>query len=296
MPRDLALAYRYTEQAATLGMRDARFQLGLMHEQGLGVPVTPTEAAYHYRLAALEGHLGALRRLAEFYLSGKGVSPDPDRAIFWLQRLASVSPDVLPTMCDLLLKKGEYESTIRILDSMRSNRWDFLSGYAHYRLSRLYEFGLGVKKDSKKAKKYLGIAIEKGDASALVLHGMDLMEQNRFTDGISAFERAAKSSGEANFYLGQIYYHGTGAPKDEAKGLSYFLTGAKLNNRDALYYLAALSFNGATGAPSLDEAVQYARQAEALGHAKAGEIRAKLEQRRQKTSSPHEQTAGARSS
>lgn len=295
-PQDYRRAYGYYEQAASLGWQKAHLILGEMHEQGEGVPVTLTEAAYHYRLAALNGDFEALRRLANFYIAGKGVSLDLDRAMFWLRRMVFFYPGALPTMCDILIRKGDYENATKILKQLLDHKNDFLAGYAYNRLSECYLAGLGVKKNPERARKYFDLAVKKGDGDALTKLGMDRMKEKKTAEGIALFERAATTSREANFYLGQLYYFGTDVPKDEKKALTYFHAAADRNHTDAMFFLAALTFNRAEGAPPLDEAVRFAEQAETFGHPKAADLRAKLEKRRQETARPTEQSARSRAS
>lgn len=294
--QDYRRAYGYYEQAASLGWQNAHLTLGEMHELGQGVPVTFTEAAYHYRLAALNGNFEALRRLSNFYIAGKGVSPDLDRAMFWLRRMVLFYPGALPTICDILIRKGDYENATKILKQLLDNKNDLLAGYAYNRLSECYLSGLGVKKNADRARKYFDIAVKKGDGEALAKAGMDLMREKKPAAGIAMFERAAATSRDANFFLGQLYYFGTDVPKNEGKALTYFRAAAERNHPEAMFFLAALTFNRAEGAPSLDEAVRFAEQAETLGHPKAAGLRAKLEQRRQETARPAEQSARARAS
>lgn len=294
--QDLRRAYSYYEQAASLGWERAHLTLGEMHERGEGVPVTLTEAAYHYRLAALDGDSEALRRLVNFYIGGKGGSLDLDRAMFWLRRLALLHPGALPTLCDILIRNGDYDNATKMLKELLGSRNDILSGYAHHRLSECYLAGHGVKRNPDRAKKFFDIAVTKGDGEALCKLGMDLMKAKKNAEGVAMFERAAKTSRDANFYLGQLHYFGTEVPKDEKRALTYFRAAAERNHTDAMLFLASLAYNRADGAPSLEEAVRLAEQAEALGSPKAAAVRARLEQRRQELARPAEQTARARSS
>ncbi|MBX3735594.1 MAG: sel1 repeat family protein [Candidatus Didemnitutus sp.] len=295
-PRDYRRAYGYYEQAAGLGLPMVHLTLGDMHELGQGVPVTLTEAAYHYRLAALAGNFEALRRLVNFYIEGRGVSTDLDRAMFWLRRLALFHPGALPTACDILIHKGDFENALKILRQLANSDNDVLAGYANNRLSECYLAGWGVKPNPAKAKKYFDVAVKKGDSEALTKLGMDLMKDKKAAEGVAMFERAAAKSRDANFYLGQLYYFGTDVPKDEAKALAYLHTAAERGQAGALYFLAGLTFNGAAGAPSLEEAVRFATQAESLGHPKAAALRTRLEQRLKENARPTEQSARARAS
>jgi TPR repeat protein len=104
--RDYRKAYQYFEKAIEWGLPDEHATLAEMHELGQGVPVTYTEAAYHYRLAALEGRQSSLRCLINLYLSGKLGEIDLDRARFWLNRMmASGDFTCITTAIDISMQK-----------------------------------------------------------------------------------------------------------------------------------------------------------------------------------------------
>ncbi len=54
----------------------ARFHLGVMYLQGLGVERDPAEAARQYRFAAEQGHTDAQIALASMCYIGEGVEKD----------------------------------------------------------------------------------------------------------------------------------------------------------------------------------------------------------------------------
>ncbi len=86
---DLAGAAVHFTEAAAQGDRAAQFNLGVMHENGLGVPRNAVEAARQYRLAADQGHAKAQARLASLLWRGAAVPPNPREAF----RLASLAAD-----------------------------------------------------------------------------------------------------------------------------------------------------------------------------------------------------------
>jgi TPR repeat protein len=296
VPQDYQKAYGYYEQAADWGMPIVHYSLGYMHENGQGLPVTLTEAAYHYRLAALEGNTEALRRLINFYLTGMGVSLDLDRAIFWMQQMARLgNARVLTNMCEILLRKQNYADVIPLLRKMTDSTDDYIAGYAYDRLGLCYERGLGVKANPGRAKKYNDQALKRGNSSALTELAMQQMKQGRKEEALATFERAAPQSPDAAYALGQMYYFGTNVEQDKAKALKFIRLAANGNQVNALFFLAALTFNGEPDAPTLDQAIRYAQQAENSGHQQAAQVREKLEQRRKEKIETPEETARSRS-
>ncbi len=317
--QDYGKAYAYFEQAIELGLPLVHFSLGFMHEVGQGMPVTYTEAAYHYRLAALEGHEESLRRLIHFYLTGRGVALDLDRAVFWLQlKVQRGDMDAIRTMCDVLFLKGDYATLIpilrRILDEVRDRR---LEGYAYYRMSLCYAEGLGVKANARRAATYTQKAIEFGNADAIFDLGEKSLAAGKIPDALNYINEASRVSTRAMFKLGQMYLTGENVPQNRAKGLALIKQAAQVNGpgafpfianvsfprkaaalplAQALYFLANLTDGNEPDAPALEEAIDYTQQAENLGYAKAAALREKLEQRRPKPDSAPEETTRPRTS
>lgn len=76
VPKDLAEAARWYRKAADQGNTDAQFNLGAMNEHGVGMPVNHAEAARLYRPAAEAGDIDALSNLGVLYQNGQGVKQD----------------------------------------------------------------------------------------------------------------------------------------------------------------------------------------------------------------------------
>jgi TPR repeat protein len=76
MPKDLAQAASWYRKAAEQGNTDAQFNLGAMYEHGVGMPVNYAQAARWYRPAAESGDIDALSNLGVLYATGRGVPQD----------------------------------------------------------------------------------------------------------------------------------------------------------------------------------------------------------------------------
>lgn len=297
--QDWGKAYDYYDRATAFPTHkaDAHYRLGLMHEAGQGVPVTYTEAAYHYRIAALEGHVPALRRLIDFYLTGTGVSLDFDRAAYWLNFMARLGQaDALVPMADVLLNKGDYEPAVKLLRVLARDGNATISGYADERLSRCYFTGKGVEKSEKRGMKYLKSAVGKGNGDALATLAHLQLSEGKTTEAVANLQRAAKTSDRAAYNLGQMYFFGTYVAPDRALGLKYLQQAAASNNSEAQFFLAALTWNREADAPGLDEAIALAQRAENLGHPKASRLREDLELRRKTADAKPEENSRTRSS
>lgn len=297
--QDWPKAYLLYEQAldGKFSKAEAHYRLGLMHEHGQSVPITYTEAAYHYRIAALEGNVPALRRLINFYLTGTGVSRDFDRAGYWLSLLVKFNQiDALPMMVDVLIKKTEYDQAIKLLKVLVDFPNSVVAGHAHERLSLFYLTGQGVKKSPKRAERHFQTAIELGNGNALTTLAHRQLKEGKITDAITNLTTAAQTTGKAAYNLGQIYFFGTPLPADRKKALEFFRQAVRLNFGDAHYFLAALCWNNEAEAPSIAEAIELATKAENLGHPKAADLRENLERRLRTQTQRPEENARARSS
>ena len=76
VPKDLKLAAAWYLKAAQQGNADAQYNLGAMYEHGVGMAVNYPEAARWYRPAAEMGDIDALSNLGVLYQGGKGVAQD----------------------------------------------------------------------------------------------------------------------------------------------------------------------------------------------------------------------------
>lgn len=88
VPRDLTLARRWAQRAATAGHAGAMNDLGQMLEAGLGGPGDEAAAVRWYGEAARRGIAGAQHSLAVMLREGRGAERDLVAAEGWLRRSA----------------------------------------------------------------------------------------------------------------------------------------------------------------------------------------------------------------
>jgi uncharacterized protein len=82
-------AAKWYRLAAEQGDTRAQFSLGLMYNEGVGVPQNHTEAMKWYRRAADQGHPMAQFFLGLMYAYGEGVPQDYVRAHMWFNLAAT---------------------------------------------------------------------------------------------------------------------------------------------------------------------------------------------------------------
>ena len=85
---DYKTALKLWKPLAEQGNADAQSHLGLMYDEGYGVPEDDKQAVKWYRLAAEQGHALAQYNLGLMYDEGEGVPEDDKQAVKWY-RLAS---------------------------------------------------------------------------------------------------------------------------------------------------------------------------------------------------------------
>lgn len=72
------------EFLANGGEARAQYDLGLLYDQGQGVPQNDARAMHWYALAAEQGEPRAQYNLGLMYLNGQGVQPDLVTAYYWI--------------------------------------------------------------------------------------------------------------------------------------------------------------------------------------------------------------------
>lgn len=125
---NLELSARYYQIAADLGSPGAQYNLA---NQIVRVGGDMSEAARYYRMAAKQGAKLAQYNLATQYLTGQGVSKDPQKAYLWFRTAAGLG-----------LAAAQFE------------------------LASMFEQGLGVDKNIPSAIGWYELAAEQGYAPA----------------------------------------------------------------------------------------------------------------------------------
>lgn len=141
---------------AAQGDGDGQFMLGVMHENGLGVPQDMGAAASWYLKAAETGVASAQYNIGVFYQLGTGVAADPASARRWLARAA---------------EQGHHR--------------------AQNNLGTMYYTGGGVARDPIEALKWLTLAAEglQGDARDITLRNIAAIEKELSAGEIAEAER-----------------------------------------------------------------------------------------------------------
>ncbi|HEU4686329.1 MAG TPA: tetratricopeptide repeat protein [Nitrospira sp.] len=90
------------ESLAKMGEPRAEYDLGLLYDQGLGVPKNDAQAFHWYSRAAEHGHVKAQYNLGLMYMNGQGMTPDLVRAYYWLSLAVAGGEPKAPAAQDYL--------------------------------------------------------------------------------------------------------------------------------------------------------------------------------------------------
>lgn len=180
-------AHRMWQSIDGSARAEARFNLGILYDDGLGVKADLEQALGYYREAALAGSRSASYRLGLLYLRDPRMATDIDEARYWLSRAAlegdSDAAKLLKGMdnnsavgdgmqkAEALLLEGESRQAVALLTQLAEQG----DSAAMNRLAWIYESGVHVDKDLSRAAELFLQAAELGDAGSQYALGVMLM-------------------------------------------------------------------------------------------------------------------------
>ena len=161
---DYTAAMNEFRPLAELGYAEAQSSLGVMYENGLGVPQDYKKAADWYLKAAEQGDAKAQLSLAVLYEDGLGVSEDYQEAVNWYLKAA---------------EQGDAE--------------------AQFNLALLHEDGRGVPQDNVLAHMWLSIAMINGDEDEGGAKNRDSIATRMSQDAIEKAQAMARDCMASNY-------------------------------------------------------------------------------------------------
>jgi TPR repeat protein len=190
---DYATALREWQPLAEKGDANGQYNLGLLYNQGSGVPQDYARAAEWYRKAAEQGNSNAQYNLGVMYSTGQGVAKDPAEAMRWYLKAA---------------EKG--------IPGAQNN------------LAALYDEGPGGFRDYAQAEKWYRKAAEQGIATAqfnlAVMYDIGQGVAINYSEALNWYHKAAdQGHAGALANIGILYYNGQGLKRDLAEALQYFI-------------------------------------------------------------------------
>ena len=185
---------------------------------------------------------GAQFDLGIYYRDGEGVTPNTERAIYWIQKSAeNLNPEAIHELGgyyyrsygDIAVDKQEARELFK-----QAALIGHTSAATDYGLMLLW--GQGGAKNESEAKRWLHFAAERGQNNAKYFLG-ELYQQGSDTfpqDDFIAFDfykcAADKGHGKARFATHRMYENGWGTSKNPELSRKYLLLAAESGNLDAL--------------------------------------------------------------
>jgi uncharacterized protein len=164
---DYAAALEAWTPLAEAGDADAQHNVGVLHEQGLGVAQDLAAAAQWYRRAAENGSPASAFNLANLYRGGQGVEADLERAAALYAAAAEAGhPESINNLGAMLLEGigvERDEAQAAQLFALGAERGVVRS---MRNLAFLYEEGRGVERNPMQAALLYRAAAERGDEAA----------------------------------------------------------------------------------------------------------------------------------
>ena len=196
---------------------ESRFYLGLMYDNGWGVPQDDVKAMRWYRYAVDYGnHAGAQASLGEMYEKGDGVPQDNILAYVWYYLAADNGHEkaikdrdrVESRLSPAQIAEAQYNLGLEYRGE-ESEKWFRLAAEAG-NINVQYELGKSLS-DAAEALKWLRLAAEAGH----VLAQIKLAEKYGGAEALKWYRRAAEMGDiEAQYNLGEMYKNGDGVPQN----------------------------------------------------------------------------------
>jgi len=111
---DYARAVEIWEALAQEGHVMSQYNLGLLYENGLGVPQRHDLAFFWYRMAALNGNASAKYNLGGLYYHGLGVEQSVEQAVRWWEEAANAGdPNGAYNLGVVMLQSSNDEASVK---------------------------------------------------------------------------------------------------------------------------------------------------------------------------------------
>ena len=208
--KDYQRALEILRPLAEQGNAQAQVTLGIMYDNGHGVPLDQSEAFNWYIKAAKQGDPIVQHDVGVKYFQGQGVEQDYQQAAYWWEQSANAG----------------------LADSQ------FNLGLMHYR-------GLGIDQDYKKASELFYAAAKQGHGNAqyslAVMYAFGQGVEKDYSRALPWFRKsAAQGIAQAQFNLGVLYENGHGLEKDLDIARDWYKRAADQGLQEAQSKLAQL--------------------------------------------------------
>jgi len=144
---------------------------------------------------------------------------------------------------------------------------------AQFNLARMYDAGIGVRRNAKKAQEWYLVAAQSGNAEAQNSVGSMLQDRRKYSEAREWFEKAsAQAHPQGTNNLAFLYDLGLGVPRDRAKAKELYISAAKLGWGEAMWNLANMAALGQAGPVDWFGACVWTSRALASAQGGSGEL------------------------
>ena len=146
--------FRIAAEKGKMSSGSAQFYLGVMYDNGQGVPQNYARAVKWYRKAAKKEYAKAQNNLGVMYDNGQGVPQDYAKAVQWYRKAAKQGNVKAQHNLGVIYGKGQGVPR-DYAEAVQWYRKAAKQGYANaqFNLGVMYQKGLGVGKDPAEAPK-----------------------------------------------------------------------------------------------------------------------------------------------
>ncbi|MBP3194473.1 MAG: sel1 repeat family protein [Cardiobacteriaceae bacterium] len=146
--------------------------------------------------------------------------------------------------------KPDYLRAIKLLDVACNNKQHDISAISCTLLASIYQKGEGVvKKDAKKAEKYLEIGCKKEELSSCVQLAEQFNRQGKmmqadkiYKNNLNGFNQACENNiSDYCYLLGNIYAKAMGVEKNSDKAMDFYLKSCKKDKENTARYCYAVA-------------------------------------------------------
>ncbi|MDR1488887.1 MAG: sel1 repeat family protein [Desulfovibrio sp.] len=223
---DYINALRIWQRSAEAGDARATYNIGVLFDQGQGVPVDSARAAVYFLHAAQAGHARAMSNYGRLLEQGRGVEKNEAEAALWFHKAAEEGIAEAQYNLGLMYEGGRgVPRSERDAAAWYSRAAASGQSSALERLGLMYRDGRGVTRNATRATLLLyGAAMDGRQAAVQALEGMvaepvRLALFGRHLDGAdrTAMRAALAAAGvtavrENNHFSCDVYKPGTGVP------------------------------------------------------------------------------------
>lgn len=186
--------------AADKGQPIAQYNLGLIYENGKGIPVDYAKAKVWYTKAADQGHARAMNQLAGIYFNGSAGPANEQHAVKLYEKAVALGDADAAYQLGLLSETG-VATTLSFPNAVKYYLQAASKGNekAKFALARMYQYGLGVGKDEDEAARLYAEMAANNNAFAqyqLALIKLKPSGENRLEDAKRLLKEASDNGNQ----------------------------------------------------------------------------------------------------